>query len=410
MNTTYLCNVEVLQHEEKINMSTLLEQAIIDAQTLREAALKNAETTILEKYGDEVRVAVEGLLEAEEDDLTPDEMFGAGMATGAEEAGFEAEPPLAATEGESLCPCPDAEADVEMEFSLEDLKRISAEMETGEPMPQEDLATEFGAEEEEDPFPLQEELDEDIDLSSLLEAFDSHSELHPSTAASREMSDEEIGQTFGAAKQRAAAKRAAEEKPEDEHIEIDENMIKDLVEELVVDVMPTKSGWMATGEGEILHAEELELARRSGTEAQEQISALQDAHDRLTITNESLVKKNKKLTNTLFALKEKLVETNLSSAKLLYMNQALNSASLNERQKSKVVDSIRKADSVEEAKVIFETLQSAAGGSSNRKPKSLSEAIRRPSSTLPRRRKVNSERESLLKERFQRLAGINLTE
>ena len=43
------------------------------------------------------------------------------------------------------------------------------------------------------------------------------------------------------------------------------------------------------------------------------------------------------------------------------MNQALNTASLNERQKSKVVESIRKADSVEEAKVIYETLQSAAG-------------------------------------------------
>ena len=92
------------------------------------------------------------------------------------------------------------------------------------------------------------------------------------------------------------------------------------------------------------------------------------------------------------------------------MNQALNSASLNERQKSKVVESIRKADSVEEAKVIYETLQSAAGESKDRKPKSLSEAIRRPSTTLPRRRRVNSEREGLLKERFQKLAGINLTE
>ena len=58
-------------------MSTLLEQAIVDAQALRDAALKNAETAILEKYGDEVRGAVESLIEQE---LTPDEMFGAGMA------------------------------------------------------------------------------------------------------------------------------------------------------------------------------------------------------------------------------------------------------------------------------------------------------------------------------------------
>ena len=154
------------------------------------------------------------------------------------------------------------------------------------------------------------------------------------------------------------------------------------------------------------YAEELELARRSGTEAQEEIKALQDAHDRLTITNESLTSDNKKLVEGILALKEKVEETLLENAKLLYMNQALNSASLNERQKSNVVESIRKADSVEEAKVIFETLQSAAGSSSNRKPKSLSEAISRPSSTLPRRRKERAQGDSIAKDRFQRLAGL----
>ena len=344
-------------------MSTLLEQAIIDAQVLRDAALKNAETTILEKYGNEVRLAVEGLLE-QEDELGLDDM---GPAMGMEPEA--AEPPMAAAAGEELCPCPDNEEEVVMDFSLEDLKSIADDMEMGEPTPQSDLAAEFGAEdEEEEPLPLQEEL---------------------------EFEDETL-----------------EEGDIDEDIDIDENMIKDLVEELVVDVMPTKSGWLATPQADMQFAEELELARRSGTEAREEIEALQDAHDRLTITNESLVKKNQKLTNTLFALKEKLVETNLSNAKLLYMNQALNSASLNERQKSKVVESIRKADSVEEAKVIYETLQSAAGEprSKSRKPKSLGEAIRRPSTTLPRRRTVNSDRAGLLKERFQKLAGINLTE
>ena len=154
------------------------------------------------------------------------------------------------------------------------------------------------------------------------------------------------------------------------------------------------------------HAEELELARRSGTEAQEQLKALQDAHDRLTITNESLTSDNKKLVEGILALKEKVEETLLENAKLLYMNQALNSASLNERQKSKVVESIRKADSVEEAKVIYETLQSAAGESKDRKPKSLSEAISRPSSTLPRRRRENAPGETIVKDRFQRLAGL----
>ncbi len=333
-------------------MSTLLEQAIVDAQALRDAALKNAETAILEKYGDEVRGAVETLIEQElttEEEVVEEEMDA-----------FE-EPPLAAAEGEEMCPCPDMDEDQTLVFNLDDLKAMADELEgteaMGAPVDQEDLAGEFGVEEEEDELPLQEEI-----------------EL-----------DEEII---------------------DEEIELDEDTIKGIVEELVVDMAPAKTGWLATGEGEIKYQEELEMARRAGTEAQEELKALKDAHDRLAVANESLESDKKTLTDTILALKGKLEESNLSNAKLLYMNQALNSASLNERQKSKVVESIRKADSVEEAKVIFETLQSAAGDSSNRKPKSLSEAISRPSSTLPRRRRENSQKETIVKDRFQRLAGL----
>ena len=335
-------------------MPTLLEQAIIDAQELRNVALKNAETTILEKYNNEVKNVVESLLEQEDEELD----LGMDM----EPEGSMEEPAFAAAAGEEMCPCPDDEE--VLSFNLDDLKAMAPELEgtpaMGEPEGQEDLMMDLDMEPEEE--------------------------------------EEEI------------ALQEGEELDEEEEVELDEEMIKDIMEELVVDVMPTKSGWLATPQGEMQHAEELELARRSGTEAQEQLKALQDAHDRLTITNESLASDNKKLSKALFVLKERLDEVNLSNAKLLYSNQALNSTSLNERQKSKVVESIQKADSVEEAKVIFETLQSAVGTPERRQPKSLSEAIKKPSTTMPRRRKVNSNRESLLKERFQRLAGINLTE
>ena len=355
-------------------MPTLLEQAIIDAQEIRNAALRNAESTILEKYNNEVKNVVESLIEQEEDDLgfggLGDEVpLDTGMATG-EEEGLADDPAFAAAEGEEMCPCPDAGEQQEMTFSFEDLKAMADELEgtaaMGEPEGQEDLMGDLGMapEEEEEELPL--ELQEGIDLDEELEL---------------------------------------EEGDLDEDIDLDEDMIKELIEELVVDIKPVKTGWLATPEGEMRHAEELELARLASTEAQEEMTALKDARDRLTITNESLVSKSKKLIKTIFVLKEKLEEVNLSNAKLLYSNQALSSASLNERQKLKVVDSIQKADSVEEAKVIFETLQSAVG-SSKRELKSLSEVIRRPSSTMPRRRKENSDRESLLKERFQRLAGL----
>jgi len=335
-------------------MPTLLEQAIIDAQELRNVALKNAETAILEKYNNEVKNVVESLLEQEEEELD----LGMDM----EPEGAMEEPAFAAAAGEKMCPCPDDEE--VLSFSLDDLKAMAPELEgtpaMGEPEEQEDLMMDLDMEPEDD--------------------------------------EEEV------------ALQEGEELDEEEEVELDEDMIKDIMEELVVDIMPTKSGYLATPQGDMRHAEELELARLASTEAQEQIQALKDARDRLTITNESLASDNKKLSKALFVLKERLDEVNLSNAKLLYSNQALNSTSLNERQKSKVVESIQKADSVEEAKVIFETLQSAVGTPERRQPKSLSEAIKKPSTTMPRRRKVNSNRESLLKERFQRLAGINLTE
>ena len=332
-------------------MPTLLEQAIIDAQELRSAALKNAESTILEKYNNEIKNVVESLLEQEDEDLD------LGLDA-SEPMGLNPEPPFASAEGEEMCPCPD-----DKQLYTLDLPALQAMQSDlggapamGEPESQEDLMA-------------------DLDITP---------------------ADEEEEEEFPVGLQ--------------EDIELDEEMIKDIMEELVVDVAPTKSGWMGTSEGDIFHAEELELARRAGTEAQEQIKALQDAHDRLTITNESLDNDKKKLSKALFVLKERLDEVNLSNAKLLYSNQALSSPSLNERQKSKVVESIQKADSVEEAKVIYETLQSAVGTSEKRSPKSLSEVIKRPSMTMPRRRKETSNRESLVKERFQRLAGINLTE
>ena len=44
-------------------MSSLLEQAILDAKDLKEAAIKNAQQAIIEKYSDEFEGEIEKLLE-----------------------------------------------------------------------------------------------------------------------------------------------------------------------------------------------------------------------------------------------------------------------------------------------------------------------------------------------------------
>ena len=129
--------------------ANILEQAIIDAKALREAALKNAETSILEKYSAEVRGAIDVMLEAEMED---ESIMEQEMMSPEEES---ASAPLAAAEGEDLCGCPDQDEEVEWELSLDDLRAMSDDM--GEvPMTPDERAVDFGAEEEEDELALQE--------------------------------------------------------------------------------------------------------------------------------------------------------------------------------------------------------------------------------------------------------------
>jgi len=363
-------------------MYNILEQAIIDAKVLREAALKNAETAVLEKYSDEVKGAIDIMLEAETE--TVEEAI--ISITPEEEA---AEPVLAAAEGENLCGCPDAEEQVEWELSLNDLKAMSEAMPEGEPMEQDALAAEFGAEEK-DELALQESetLDEEIDL-----VFEEEGAKPDFLDLDKDGDKEE-------------PMKAASEDAIDEDIELDEDMVKEIVEELVVDIKPTKSGWAGTPEPIVRHQEEQELARLQGTEAKEENDTLIAAAELLAESKKAVETENEKLKQLIYDLKGKLDESILSNAKLLYTNQTLTSASLNERQKNRIVESIQNADSVEEAKVIFETLQSTAGPSTRKNPKSLSEAISRPSLTVSRRRGENSKRESVVKDRFQALAGI----
>ncbi len=97
-------------------MSKMLEQAIVDAVALKEAAIKSAEQVVVEKYQSEVKEAVEALLEQDEEDLFAEEdPLAAGEVPETDEE-LAKQIPLASTEGESLCPCPDDEEEIEIDF------------------------------------------------------------------------------------------------------------------------------------------------------------------------------------------------------------------------------------------------------------------------------------------------------
>ena len=123
-------------------MSTLLEQAIVDAEALKEAAIKNAEAAIIEKYSSEVRDAVNSLLEQEEGTLEEDD-----------ESPVMEEVPYAVEEGDEP---------IMVRLDLEALERALSEEEEPVEESHEDLADTL--EEEIETEGEETDLDEEIEL------------------------------------------------------------------------------------------------------------------------------------------------------------------------------------------------------------------------------------------------------
>ena len=366
-------------------MSSLLEQAIIDAKELKEAALKSAEGSIIDKYASEVKDAMNSIL-YEEAAPAPTQVLeeDAVVIKSVEDA------PLSAAAGESMCPCPD-EGDI-VTIDLKGIEDMYSKLKGAEDMEpaasQEELATNVATaagEDLEDDMGIQEEIEIDGDI--LLEDIDS-----TDLAEGHDMPE-----------------TMDEEEEIDEEIEIDEGELSTILEELVVDLSGDDlTGWAGRPESDKKYADDIRLARLAATSAQEEVKNMKAAVENLSEANKALRDDNEQLHEAVNVLKGKLDEVNLLNAKLFYGNQTLNSTSLNERQKTKIVESIQKADSVDEAKVLYETLQSAVTSSGKREVKSLNEAIARPSITMPRSRRVNREilQEDIFKDRLQRLAGI----
>ena len=321
---------------ECLSMSTLLEQAIVDAEALKEAAIKNAEAAIIEKYSSEVKDAVNSLLEQEEETLEEEE-----------ESAVMEEVPYAVEEGDEP---------IMVRLDLEALERALSEEEEPVEESHEDLAD-----------TLEEEIEEALETEG-------------------------------------------EETDLDEEIELDEEILDAIAEELKVDVgIPDQGlGGRSTPTDRNLEGQKVTLAALQDDELAEEHEALQKAREEAGMylsENTELKEEVSGLQKTILHLKGRLEEINLSNARLLYTNRVLNSTSLNERQKTRIVESISNADSVEEAKVIYETLQSAVGEKTKSStPQSLREAVERPSSTLPRRRETNAQNPHF--NRMRALAGI----
>jgi len=415
-----------------MSSSKLLEQAIVDAQALRDSAFKSAQATLLEKFAPQVKEAVEKLLEVEEDPAAagadpaaagaaPPTDFGGAPPDQSNKgyvAGTAKDVPLAATDGEKLCPCPDDDESVTLNINLDDLAdqlKIGREAEEDKENEQPNMAA--GVEGQPPAAggaaPLAENLElENVELEEELTEVDLDEVLDDADFPDYNLDDP---------KQMQRQTNKEDEELEDEELEDEE--LEDELEEKLDPVGQEDDD--INNDGKVDKTDKYLKNRRNKVSAamkNETISlketkqlinasaALLKEVENKDAKIQKLLEENKKFSSTIEEMSaafKKLDEVNLLNARLFYQNQILKSASLNERQKTHIVEAVSKADSVSEAKAVYETLVNSMGGPAEkeRSPKSLNEAINKKSSfRLPH--KQTEQPHDPNKDRWLKLAGI----
>ena len=360
--------------------SSMLEQAVIDAQELKEAAIKNAEQEVLDKYSQEIKEAVDTLLEQEEETALAGAEESLGMEEGSGEDNEKVldELSMKSLDGENKVS--DLEEDEKIELNLDQLKEaiFSTENETTFDTSKEDLEMLL---EDEEVKPDYLDLDKDGDEEESMKK------------ASQEVEGE---------------------------IELDEDVLKDAIGEVLkVDLKNVPRGMSGTThptETEQVYAVEVAAAVDEDTERKEQneefdeavkqIQNLKEQVKSLKSEKNRLVKEHNELKSIARQVSDKLTELNVANAKLIYQNRILESHSLNERQKQKLVEAVSNANSTEEAKVIYETLQDSLASKGDNSPKNLSEAISKNNRLVLKSNKKETKVSNFAIERMKKLAGI----
>jgi hypothetical protein len=325
-------------------MSNMLEQAIVDAKALREAAVKSAESTIVEKYTDEVKTAITKLLEQDGDmDL-----------------GFDAEEEVAVDST--------AMEQVPMAHMSGDDEEIVV-----------------------------------VDLDDIIAAAEAEDGEEPEVDLSRDEVAAEVGLPLD---DEFPANR------DDDELNLDENELVEMFKEILVIDVPQVELDRADErltQDQVEQDEKAETVNTDGMDEDDAENLIRNAEK--DGQNEALQRENLNLKELLGQVKNKLQEINLHNARLLYANRVLGDSSLNEQQKKKVAELVSTARSVEEAKMVYETLQKTMAGFQKETPQSLSEAVTKRSSVIlsGNRKEEHTAEKSPTYNRWATLAGTTKT-
>jgi len=378
-------------------MSSMLEQAIIEAEQLKKVAARNAEQVILEKYSKEIKEEMENLIE-QDLGLDADAGLGLGMDAGAA-----------------------AKPEVDFEGAKTDNDQVPDQLE---------YAAFDGLTIGETKYPKEGDLIE-INLDSLSE-YELNPEAGPTTrnlSESINIDDSLLEQFINEELEEVLIDKKEDEDKEskkeshcttEEELELDEEKLEEMMK---IDFRSVKEGnpFGTTQERDEMNliladlkkqCEELNMKNESLSNENKDVlkenteykknfeSAINTAND--------LDKKYASLLEKFQDLKGAFEESQLMNAKLVYTNKVLSDDKLNIRQKNKIAESIQGSESVDKAKIVYETLVNAVESTSKKGPESLSEAVtRRKHPLFVKRNQEGRKPSDDFAGRMMRLAGID---
>ena len=345
-------------------MSSLFEKAIADAKELKETALKNAEQLIIEKYSTELKEAVENLLEQEDEE----------EAVEMDMEMPEEEPEAPSGDDKLMDQVPDA-ATMALAQALEDdeeeividFDELMSDMEASTP--------------DEEAKDIPDEAESPIDRDDMLDA-------EPEPMMEEETLEEDL----------------------DEVLEnLTEEDLNSLLEDVSVDIKSQhpNNGWAGSTAGD--RAENADLTAIAAA-LEEEEAKTKDLQSQNAMLNETVQKNNETLAKAkqiIQEMKNKMNDVNLLNARLFYTNKILENKELNTRQKDRIVESLANAKTIEEAKLVYQTLKESVGSTKETAPKSLVETVNRTRSLVLSAQKREEKKEAApMYENWKKLAGI----
>jgi hypothetical protein len=193
--------------------------------------------------------------------------------------------------------------------------------------------------------------------------------------------------------------------------DMSEEELKDMIEDVIEDMVA--SGELEAGGDPVEMVDDEEEEEEGGEEMEMDVEA---SEEEVELEEEKVDEEKEKMEEELAEakaairqLRSDLNEVNLLNSKLLYTNKIFKAKNLTENQKIKVLKAFDKAETVKEAKSIFETLNE------NLVAKSTKSNIResfgmasKPAGVAPKRNlNEGIVQEDAMVARFKKLAGIN---